>query len=457
MDAYLTATKPSTASSMRAKSAKPSASSARPGPSSSNRPTLHSSSTARANGVEADPSRRDRSTSVNPAKGKKRLYDSLTVAPKPSSSSTTLNLVQGGLREANKAIINTLGKEDNPITNSTAYSRSLHVSSCATGHQSGGGPGRKWSLHRNAKLRLQAASAESQTLKGVVAYISGYTGKDITNTQLKELVERQGGQFVTMASARCTHIFITQNLSGKKAQHYLEARRKNGTKLVTPEWAIECAKRVRRVGEAKFAAPVYNEQQESTYTIFARDSGSSSTAAPPIQPPQNSASASTSNTLLPALPIASPSTSSSSRPSKLPLPPSRPTTSPKTATSLLLSQLAHSKSRSPSLSPGKKRRRGHVAGWETWVMSPGTERRVRGSADAGGNGKGKGKEGDKGKEKAREEEVLVLGSSDVEEEAGPSSTRELRPRKELTYEDEDQGEDEDELDEWGMPPSAQMR
>ncbi|BGP72427.1 hypothetical protein NBRC10513v2_005823 [Rhodotorula toruloides] len=424
MDAYLTATKPSTASSMRAKSAKPSASSARPGPSSSNRPTLHSSSTARANGVEADPSRRDRSTSVNPAKGKKRLYDSLTVAPKPSSSSTTLNLVQGGLREANKAIINTLGKEDNPITNSTAYSRSLHVSSCATGHQSGGGPGRKWSLHRNAKLRLQAASAESQTLKGVVAYISGYTGKDITNTQLKELVERQGGQFVTMASARCTHIFITQNLSGKKAQHYLEARRKNGTKLVTPEWAIECAKRVRRVGEAKFAAPVYNEHLKHS-------------------PPRPSHRIPLHLLLLPAL--------------QTPPPPSRPTTSPKTATSLLLSQLAHSKSRSPSLSPGKKRRRGHVAGWETWVMSPGTERRVRGSADAGGNGKGKGKEGDKGKEKAREEEVLVLGSSDVEEEAGPSSTRELRPRKELTYEDEDQGEDEDELDEWGMPPSAQMR
>ncbi|BGP34210.1 hypothetical protein JCM10296v2_006025 [Rhodotorula toruloides] len=456
MDAYLTATKPSTASSTCAKSAKPTASSARPGPSSSNRPPLHSCSAAREDEAGIDSSRPDRSTSVNPAKGKKRLYDSLADAPKPSSSSTTLNLVQGGLREANKAIINTLGKGDNPITNSTAYSRSLHVSSCATGHQSGGGPGRKWSLHRNAKLRLQAASAESQTLKGVVAYISGYTGKDITNTQLKELVERQGGQFVTMASARCTHIFITQNLSGKKAQHYLEARRKNGTKLVTPEWAIECAKRGRRVVEAKFAAPVYNEQQESTYTIFANDSGASSSAAPPVPPPATSGSRRTSETLLPALPIASPSASSSSRPSKLPLPPSRPTTSPKTATSLLLSQLSHSKSlrspRSPSLSPGKKRRRGHVAGWETWKMSPGTERRVKGSAGE----RRKGDKGDKGRKEEREE-VLVLGSSDVEDEAGPSSSRELRPRKELTYEDEEDDGGEDELDEWSMPPSAQVR
>ncbi|BGP26579.1 hypothetical protein JCM10295v2_005532 [Rhodotorula toruloides] len=404
------------------------------------------------------------STAVNPAEGKKRLYNSLTDAPKPSSSSTTLNLVQGGLREANKAIINTLGKEDNPITNSTAYSRSLHVSSCATGHQSGGGPGRKWSLHRNAKLRLQAASAESQTLKGVVAYISGYTGKDITNTQLKELVERQGGHFVTVASARCTHIFITQNLSGKKAQHYLEARRKNGTKLVTPEWAIECAKRGKRVGEAKFMAPVYNEQQESTYTIFARDSGASYSANPSPPPQPASASPGAPSNLLPSLPIAATSNSPSSASSRptLPLPRSRPfiSTSPKTATSLLLAQLEYSKSlrspRSPSLSPGKKRKRGHVAGWKSWVMSPETEKRVRRSPRVKGSASGKAKR--EGKREEREEEALVIGSSDVEgKEAGPSS-RELRRRVELTYEEEEGKEgNDDELDEWGMPPSAQMR
>lgn len=63
----------------------------------------------------------------------------------------------------------------------------------------------------------------------------------------------------TMCSARVTHIFVTENLSAKKAQHYLEARRKNGTKLVTPEWAIACAEKGKRVSEAKFAAPVFNE------------------------------------------------------------------------------------------------------------------------------------------------------------------------------------------------------
>lgn len=63
----------------------------------------------------------------------------------------------------------------------------------------------------------------------------------------------------TVASARVTHIFVTENLSAKKAQHYLEARRKNGTKLVTPEWAIACAERGKRVSEAKYAAPVFNE------------------------------------------------------------------------------------------------------------------------------------------------------------------------------------------------------
>lgn len=128
MEAYLTATKSSITPSARAASAKPSARSARPLTSSLNSTTSLSTTMTGTAGMAQGQPRRERSTSVNPAKGKKRLYDSLTDAPKPSSSSTSLNIVQGGLREANKAIVNTLGKDDNPITNSTAYQRSLHVS-----------------------------------------------------------------------------------------------------------------------------------------------------------------------------------------------------------------------------------------------------------------------------------------------------------------------------------------
>ena len=72
----------------------------------------------------------------------------------------------------------------------------------------------------------------------------------------------------TVASARVTHIFVTENLSAKKAQHYLEARRKNGTKLVTPEWAIACAERGKRVSEAKYAAPVFNEVRSFSRFFF---------------------------------------------------------------------------------------------------------------------------------------------------------------------------------------------
>jgi len=97
----------------------------------------------------------------------------------------------------NKVIRSTLGKEDNPVTNSTSYSRTLHVQSNATGHQGGGGgaSGRGWALHRNAKLAIQAAEKETDTLRGVVGYISGYTG-DVTNLELRACVERQGGRML---------------------------------------------------------------------------------------------------------------------------------------------------------------------------------------------------------------------------------------------------------------------
>lgn len=105
MEAYLSASKPG----RRAQSALP-----KPSAVGSSSAAASASSTSRAG-------------SVNPAQGKQRPYSSLADAPKASPSSASRNLVQGGLRDRNRAIIKTLGKEDNPITNSTAYSRTMHI------------------------------------------------------------------------------------------------------------------------------------------------------------------------------------------------------------------------------------------------------------------------------------------------------------------------------------------
>ncbi|GAA5869149.1 hypothetical protein JCM3774_003965 [Rhodotorula dairenensis] len=498
MDAYLASTKPGPASATRAPSLKPGSAS-----------TSSSSSASH------------RAGSVNPAQGKQRPYESLTDAPKVTASLASNNLVQGGLRDRNRAIINTLGRDDNPITNSTAYSRTMHIQSCATGHQSGGG-GKRWTLHRNTKLKLQAAESETQALKGVIAYINGYTGRDITNTQLKELVERQGGSFVTVASARVTHIFVTENLSAKKAQHYLEARRKNGTKLVTPQWAIACAERGKRVSEAKYAAPVFNELQQSTYTILSR----SSSSVPPL-PAVDEAGSSTPASLPPerlgartrssskradsSSPETGPSTLDDGRASRTPesapsLLPSAPvstlrrsprrsppaatttttTTTTTSATALLLAEIKAAKAqRSPSRSPASKaaeRKRGWCATWESVHESPGSRKRRRdglafakdkekeNSAAMAGQGRLPGDRNGgtaamqraKGRKKKREEEVLVLVSSDAEEDSAAlllprRTTRPPPPSPSGSESGGRQGSEDEDEDEWSLPPSAQRR
>ncbi|BGP18645.1 hypothetical protein JCM10213_002890 [Rhodosporidiobolus nylandii] len=383
-----------------------------------------------------------RGQSVKPAAGKPKPWATLEqsfadVSPTKAKEtgdkrrSASANPLQGGIERTNRAITMTLNAPDNPITKSTAYSRTLHVQSCATGHQSGGGPGRKWALHRNAKLSIQAADAESTVLKGVVGYISGYTGKSITNTQLKELVERLGGTMRTMGnSAKITHIFCLSNLSGSKAQAALESKKKNRTKLVLPEWVIECAKRGKRVSETQYACRLFNEIQESTYDHFTavaseRESASpsdASTSSSSISPPI----ASTSTSYFPASPRPRPSSPKRSSP---PRPKAAPTKVGEStpATSLLLAQIAATKAAQPP-SPKKRKRAKHTAEYETAAdVYPPTQpspERARKRA--------------KREEQRKREEVVVLGSSDTEFLEGP--------------------EDElDELDEWGMPPSGQRR
>ncbi|GAA5969541.1 hypothetical protein JCM11641_008150 [Rhodosporidiobolus odoratus] len=391
-----------------------------------------------------------RSQPFKPAAGKPKPYSSLAHASSVSLRSpekdgkrrgASANPLQGGIERANNAIVKTLAAEDNPITKSTAYSRTLHVQSCASGHQSGGG-GARWTKHRNQKLREQAADTETTTLRGVTAYISGYTGKDITNMQLKVLIEMQGGVVKTVGSAKVTHIFITNNLSGSKAQKALEAKKHNGSKLVTPEWAVECARTGRRVSEARFQAPIFNEVQGSTYNIFAsagRDSASpsdastsssSSSVSPPIAstssgfpfPPASSSNASTSPRLR--------SSTSTNKPPA----PVAPTKTPTSATALLLAQIDATKAALPPSPPRpKNRHKKHAATCESAadVFAP-TQAYVPYVKPEVEAEPVKVKLGGRCREWSGE---IVLGSSDVEGE----------------------GEGEDKLDEWGMPPSGQRR
>jgi hypothetical protein len=65
------------------------------------------------------------------------------------------------------------------------------------------------------------------------------------------------------SGASTTHIFAS-NLSGSKSQKVFEAKKKNHAKLVTPEWAIECAKKGGKVCESRFMVRIGDEVRFST-------------------------------------------------------------------------------------------------------------------------------------------------------------------------------------------------
>ncbi|GAA6061211.1 hypothetical protein JCM10212_001532 [Sporobolomyces blumeae] len=435
-------------------------------------------------------SSRLRAPSVKPAQATRpRPYSSLAEATKDLDDKPA---IEGGIRAYNKAIRNTLGKDDCPVTSSTSYARTMHVQSCATGHQGGGGrSGAKWTLHRNQKLRIQAADKVTDSLKGVVGYISGYTGNEMTNLELKACVERQGGTMLTMASARCTHIFVTTNLSGSKAQKYLESKKKNRYKLVLPDWAVECEKAGKRLSESRFVAPIRHESQGSAFEIYASHSASTSTstststsASTMITSSSSTALLKSASSLLPA-PSNPPSASTDipQRRLRSPAPRSPPPSRPVANDAIVVL--------SPSPSPKSKPKRRKTSTRSTSSSSTATTttsfsaKEVRSARYD--QGKGKEKNDDPG-------EVLILGSSDVEVEdpnvaralrsretgslsqrlrerpprdleqpASSSTSRRLDPggndrRLSESHDEQDNRDACDfELDEFDMPPSAQRR
>ncbi|GAA5897379.1 uncharacterized protein JCM6883_006681 [Sporobolomyces salmoneus] len=342
-------------------------------------------------------------------------------------------------KSLNKAIRSTLGQSDNPVTNSTAYGRTMHIQSCATGHQGGGGGGKGWSLHRNQKLAYQAAEKETGTLRGVVGYLSGYSGEESTNLELKACVERQGGRWLTMANGSCTHIFTTSHLSGSKAQKYFESNKKNKYKLVLPAWAFECERVGKRVSEVNFVAPIKHELQGSIFEIYKSTSSNSNSHS---HSPSTSTSAASLLLTTTSNAVASTSSSSSTRPvvkCLLPVQESR-----KEEETIILSP-----SPSPK-SPQKKKRK-------STDSAVATSKSKKRSSTSTKKSPPKEKEKEKKREEEKLEELLILGSSDVEiEDESLAIKRGERPSKEKKRKIVEE-EDEEELDEFGMPPSAQRR
>ncbi|GAA5876869.1 hypothetical protein JCM16303_006317 [Sporobolomyces ruberrimus] len=362
-------------------------------------------------------------SSIKPKITRPPQYSSLTEATKELVKGDTTT--DGKRKELNKAIRKTLGKEDNPVTNSTSYGRTMHIQSCATGHQGGGG-GKGWALHRYAKLALQAADKETLTLKGVIACISGYTGPDSTNLELIECVQRQGGRVMITPNGSCTHIFSTSNLSGSKAQKYFESNKKNKYKLVLPEWAYECERVGKRVSESKFVAPIKHEAQSSIFEIYGSNSTTTSSSAAALL-----SSTSTSSHLNPnPKTIASTSTLSVSDKTTIVLSPSPSPNSPQ------IQKKRKSKAAPSTKSPKKKHR-------SSSSSSKSPEKTVEKKLE---------------KKKERIEELLILGSSDVEIEDPnlASALMKTRPSKEVRGK-KDEADEVDDLDEFGIPPSAQRR
>lgn len=243
--------------------------------------------------------------------------------------------------------------------------------------------------------------------------------------------------------------------------------------------------------------------QQSTYKLFAKDQGGSvapssettiavagpSTASSTRRTPTRSTS-STSNEsrttpeptagLLPSAQI-SPRRSPRNHASSVSNPVQASTPAPTSATALLLEQIKAAKAqRSPSRSPNSKdaeRKRGWCATWECVVESPGRKRQRAAASVAATVSETKDEKENKtasiAKTRGRrptsstspkKEEVLVLGSSDTEEEARPKATSKTRPlQPSLSWaslsEDDPRRPDltADEDEEWSLPPSAQRR
>ncbi|ORX33432.1 BRCT domain-containing protein [Kockovaella imperatae] len=178
----------------------------------------------------------------------------------------------------------TLGKDDNPITNSDLYSRTDHFVSASTGHQQsnrgGGSSGAAtyWAV-RTAKMEDQAREKKSDLFKGCVFYLNGSTGPKVSNLQAQHMITANGGRFLAMCNASCTHIIASGGLSGSKTQKWIDGQAGRGaskrTKVVRVDWLLDCVERGRRINEADYGV-IKDSSQKSLLGVFSKSSSSPS-------------------------------------------------------------------------------------------------------------------------------------------------------------------------------------
>ncbi|KAI0638060.1 hypothetical protein C8Q77DRAFT_1089092 [Trametes polyzona] len=155
-----------------------------------------------------------------------------------------------------KHLLNTLGDESNPITNSDIYQRSDHICSAATGHQrsDGRGPQQPYVKARTRKLLDQLPEKPTegvQVLRNVRVYINGYL-ENTTDIEMKRVVTLAGGQVLYTASG-ATHILTSQQLSGSKTQKLLTSKSKNIVHVVRPEWVTDSIDAGKRLSEREYS------------------------------------------------------------------------------------------------------------------------------------------------------------------------------------------------------------
>lgn len=109
--------------------------------------------------------------------------------------------------------------------------------------------------HKNRKLREQFSAeytsegATSSALKGVVAWVDGYTRP--TRMQLREILGRNGGSLETyFTPGRVTHI-IAETLAAATRKR-LKGMTKSSFKVVTPLWIVKSVEAGRILDERQF-------------------------------------------------------------------------------------------------------------------------------------------------------------------------------------------------------------
>ncbi|WWC89887.1 uncharacterized protein L201_004815 [Kwoniella dendrophila CBS 6074] len=163
--------------------------------------------------------------------------------------------------QVTERMLNTRGKDLNPITNSDLYSRTDHFVSCSTGHQQsnrgGGSSGAQtyWQI-RSGQINDQARTKQTDIFKGCVIYLNGTSGPKVSNLQLQHLISSNGGRIAPLQSSSCTHIIANYGLSGTKTQKHIDGQGKRGAsrraKVVKIEWILDSVEKGQKLSEAGY-------------------------------------------------------------------------------------------------------------------------------------------------------------------------------------------------------------